>query len=238
MIILFNIDRFSGQKGEKVPLPLLCSNFGTSIRNDAMKCKVEECIGQRVKGGYCNKHYLQMYRHGKILSRTRFDSNESIIKGAVVEIQLYDRHNGKSVKTIIDAEDYDKVKDYKWGFDGKYVATYVNRKKIYLHKLIFDSDEVDHDSRNKLDNRKINLRGCTHQQNLFNQNLNCRNTSGYKGVSYDKKREKWEAYIKINGKKKHIGRYETATDAALAYDKKAVEYFGEFLATNKMLGLL
>lgn len=93
---------------------------------------------------------------------------------------------------------------------------------------------VDHINRNRLDNRKENLRICTASQNGQNKEQD-RGNSGYRGVSYknDQKRNKaWRAYIKKNGKQIFIGHFTSPKEAAKAYDKKAKEIFGQFARLN------
>ena len=88
---------------------------------------------------------------------------------------------------------------------------------------------VDHINCNTLDNTVSNLRWCTQQQNCFNSSLSSINTSGIKGVWFDKARQKWAAEIKFNNKKIFIGRYEKIEDAKQARQSKAKELFGEFI---------
>ena len=93
--------------------------------------------------------------------------------------------------------------------------------------------EVDHIDRNPLNNHRINLRICTKAQNQ--QNCKGRGgTSKYKGVCWEKRRKKWRATIKNNGKQVHIGEFCDEKEAAKAYNKKALEFFGEFSRLNKI----
>lgn len=121
------------------------------------------------------------------------------------------------------------------------------RQCILMHRVILErmlnrrlnkNEEVDHINGNPLDNRRCNLRVATHSQNLKNQNLRKTNTSGYMGVSYSKsvfhltRAKRWQAYIKINGRRKTIGWYATAEEAAHARDNLARVVFGEFARLN------
>ena len=93
---------------------------------------------------------------------------------------------------------------------------------------------VDHvDSKQFLINNIINLRWATFGQNGFNQGKQKNNTSGFKGVSWCKRTQKYEAGIKIKGKKTRIGYFLTAQDAGHAYDEYAKKHHGEFYYKNK-----
>ena len=141
--------------------------------------------------------------------------------------------------TLIDNEDFEKVKKYRWrGSTGGYVRTSWGGKNNYhevrLHRLIMDAPdgiEVDHINRNPRDNRKSNLRLCDRKQNKANTGIISTNTSGYKGVSLHK--GKWQASIRIDGRLRYLGRYETKEEAAKAYDMVAFEVWGEFASLNK-----
>ena len=91
-------------------------------------------------------------------------------------------------------------------------------------------DIVDHINHNGLDNRRPNLRLATRSQNAANLGPYANNTSGYKGVDFN--RGKWRARIREGGVRYFLGYFETAEDAARAYDTKAHELFGEFASLN------
>ena len=107
------------------------------------------------------------------------------------------------------------------------------RRNIRLHREIMgvldDKFIVDHINGNGLDNRRANLRVCTKQQNNRNKSKNI-NSIGPKCVEFLKqcKHKKYRAYITIDNKRVHIGRFETAEEAQAAYNKKSLEVFGEF----------
>ena len=138
---------------------------------------------------------------------------------------------------VFDAADFDTVNKYRWFVNGHgYVcADDKNRKRISLHRLLMgfpDEFVIDHINGDKTDCRRMNLRLASNQQNSFNAKTPSNNTTGYKGVHYDPGRNKYEAYIRPNGRKIHLGRYDSPIDAALAYDKAAFLYFGEFARPN------
>jgi len=91
---------------------------------------------------------------------------------------------------------------------------------------------VDHINGNPLDNRKSNLRICTHAENSNNTGPRKNNTSGYKGVYWAKRNKRWLAQITHNGKQVYIGHYKDKEEAARAYDAKAKEFQGEFAYLN------
>jgi hypothetical protein len=106
----------------------------------------------------------------------------------------------------------------------------------YFHRMIMDAPpgvEVDHISGDTCDYRHINLRLCTHAQNQQNQRKTKRATSSiYKGVYWNKDREKWLAQIVVNGKKKHLSYFQDEIAAACAYDAAAIELFQDFANLN------
>lgn len=138
---------------------------------------------------------------------------------------------------VFDAEDILTVKKYTWGISaGGYVsANLPGGDVLMLHSLLMGAIKglwIDHISRNKLDNRKSNLRYVSPQQNSFNSGISKNNTTGYKGVYYDKNRKKYQAEIMCSRKKYHLGRFDTALEAAKAYNQKAIELFGEYAFLN------
>ena len=145
--------------------------------------------------------------------------------------------------TTFDLEDLEKVAEHPWyvchGGKTSYAQTSIgfgrgNRKLLQLHRLIAGENgkPVDHKNGCGLDNRKSNLRSCSNSENTRNQSLRKDNTTGYKGVSYRKQRGKYRACIEINSRHKHLGHFNCPTAAAIAYDKAAIEHFGEFARLN------
>jgi len=87
-------------------------------------------------------------------------------------------------------------------------------------------------NRDRLDNRKANLRFASSAENARNSSGPRSSTSRYKGVSWYTDYGKWRAAIGHNGRFRHIGYFSSEEDAARAYDEKARELFGDFAATN------
>ena len=106
------------------------------------------------------------------------------------------------------------------------------RETLFLHTLITQYEETDHINGNTFDNRRENLRAATASQNQHNQTLRANNVTGYKGVSWHKQREKFRTRIMVNGHERHLGAFDSAIDAALAYDMAAREDFGIFAMLN------
>ncbi len=141
----------------------------------------------------------------------------------------------------VDAVDYERVAEFEWfagGVDGavyaaRHVRTPEGQVTVYMHRLLADAPYgkvVDHANGNRLDNRRANLRVCEQAENMRNVPRPSHNTSGFKGVSATG--ERWRAYLTFQGKQRNLGTFDTAKEAALAYDRGAVEVFGGFARTN------
>lgn len=102
-------------------------------------------------------------------------------------------------------------------------------KRIALHKFLMNTDEqIDHINRDKTDNRLANLRVCTTQENNFNRTGWKNSKSGFKGVTYVEAKKKFKARIGINGKRIHLGYFDTAEEASRAYNEMAEKFYGEY----------
>lgn len=141
----------------------------------------------------------------------------------------------KNMVAIVDDEDYEKFSKWKWSFSN---VGYAQRTGgVYLHRLIAGAkpgEFVDHINRDKLDNRRSNLRICNKQQNQHNQGPR-KGSSSYKGVSIRKDTGKYTACIHHNYKKINLGSFVTEEEAALAYNEAARKYHGEFAFCNEVL---
>jgi DNA polymerase III alpha subunit len=145
---------------------------------------------------------------------------------------------------LIDDEDYELVSQYKWhavkDTNTYYACAYVKRsgyKKIRMHRLIVKASselQVDHIDGNGLNNQKKNLRLANNAQNHHNLRRVVEGTSKYKGVYKHTVNKNWIARITYEGKIVHLGVFKIETDAALAYNKAAVEHFGEFAFINDL----
>lgn len=140
---------------------------------------------------------------------------------------------------IVDAEDYDRLSQYQW-YASKckntfYALRHTGRATIVMHRQIMHAPKgvlCDHKNHNGLDNRKTNLRLCTNAQNSFNRKPKTNGTSKYKGVCWHKSNRKWSARVSCNGRLYNLGYFDNQIDAAIAYDRKAEQIFGEFAYLN------
>lgn len=184
----------------------------------------------------CGKHRAQIYRHGKISQRTRKDKNEIIIdeENNIAKVCLYDKNGNVKNYAIIDINDIDKIKQYKWSeANTGYATTQLNYKDIILmHRFIMDVDsdefEVDHRDRCRLKNTKDNLRVTNRIHNSKNLKINIRNKSGVSGVHYDKHRDKWKFEIFNNNKRIVSGRVDSFDLAVKERIKNEAIYYKEF----------
>lgn len=142
-------------------------------------------------------------------------------------------------KTMIDRADADLVAGFTWRLCGDgYVQAQRGNLYIYLHRLIAGAglhEFVDHANGNTLDNRSCNLRIATRSQNGANRGPDRRRlgtTSRHKGVSFDRRRKKWAAYIHVEGKTRALGRFDSEAAAARAYNDAAIETWGAFARLN------
>ncbi len=144
--------------------------------------------------------------------------------------------------TVIDDADYAELMKHKWYAQATgYGYTAVRdirdggkRRRIYMHRQIKetpDGMETDHANHNTLDNRKANLRICSHAENQHNTRSQ-KGSSRYKGVGFHKAVKKWQASIRFNSRLRHLGYFTSETEAAKAYDAKAIELFGDFACMN------
>lgn len=143
---------------------------------------------------------------------------------------------------LIDEEDYERVKQWKWSLhSGGYAQRggSVNGKKklFYLHRFILNAavgSEIDHINGNKLDNRKANLRLCNHSQNLWNTRKSKQNKSGYKGVSWDKRNRRFLVRIRNGKDNLYLGSFKDVIEAARTWNEAAKRYHGEFARLNAL----
>ncbi|MCK5611589.1 Fis family transcriptional regulator [Candidatus Pacearchaeota archaeon] len=144
---------------------------------------------------------------------------------------------------LVDDSDYEWLNQWKWSAKEDYKTIYAHRcagpsgKRVHIkmHRLILGckgKEHGDHRDCNGLNNQRCNLRSCSNRENNMNQMISVRNTSGYKGVYWNKASSKWTARIKSSRKRHILGHYFCIVKAAKSYDKAARKYFGEFARLN------
>jgi hypothetical protein len=141
---------------------------------------------------------------------------------------------------IIDTDCINKIKKYYWNvnpFTG-YIYTQIgnrkNRKHLCLHRLLMDckdsQKDIDHINRNKLDNRLLNMRICDHKDNCKNSSIRSDNTSGVRGVSFNKGHNKWKAEINANKHYYFLGYFDRFEDAVEARKQGEIKYHKAYAA--------
>ena len=147
----------------------------------------------------------------------------------------------RNQNALVDTADYDWLNQWNWyaSWHPKEKTFYAERKPhsglVRMHRKILGcgpKEEGDHINHNTLDNRRNNLRKSTRLQNGSNQKISVANSSGYKGVSWNKLRNKWRVQLKFRQKEVWIGYFTDAKEGAKAYDAAAKQYFGEFAHLN------
>ncbi len=148
---------------------------------------------------------------------------------------LYGRYS------FFDTEDTTKILGFTWNINSEgYVSAFSHldgekRVQVLLHRLLMgfpDGKHIDHVNHKPFDNRKVNLRECTHIQNNQNRRKRSGCTSQYKGVSWYKTKKRYIAAITYNKKRIKLGYFKSEYDAAKAYDEAALKYFGPFAKLN------
>jgi hypothetical protein len=136
-------------------------------------------------------------------------------------------------QVLVDDADIDLLSTRNWRVYNNSGRWYARSKgNVSMHRFLMDAQPgqiVDHRNRNTLDNRRCNLRFCTHSQNQQNRYCN-RGTSKYKGVY--RERNGWRAYIGFESKQIWLGSFSSEEDAARAHDRAAKIYHGEFAFLN------
>jgi len=170
--------------------------------------------------------------------------NKYKFEKSICKIELYNKNGNVRNYSIIDIDDYSKVNKYRWyqqsqGYVVAKTGKLAKRETIFLHRFLLglkknDGFFSDHINRDVLDNRNSNLIKSDAKSNSMNQGVPSNNTSGYKGVHFCARKNKWKAVIGLNYKKIFLGHFKSKEDAALAYNLSAKKYHGEYAFQNKI----
>lgn len=144
---------------------------------------------------------------------------------------------------IVDDADFEFLNQWKWYAQKTEAGFYASRCKyrrgpgrlVLMHRLVAnakESEEIDHWNRNTLDNQRLNLRVATVSQNAANRKISTKNTSGHKGVCWNKERSKWHAYFYKGGKIYNLGFFDDKTEAAQVRELEFKKAFGQFAANG------
>lgn len=193
----------------------------------------------------CSKHMHQIHKHGHPLDnnpRTVNDLNEfRKLDDGTFEFDLYDVHGNVTGSFIIDADDLHIVRYKKWRSGRGYPVTGSKAAGgiILLSRMLLGVTDpeikVDHINGNKLDNRKSNLRVCAQGENTYNKSYMALNTSGFIGVSRDKRPErtkKWQVEVRYKNRRFRLGSYLTIEEAVYARYIGTQLLYKEFRNTN------
>jgi len=144
---------------------------------------------------------------------------------------------------IVDDEDFEHLNRLTWWRGGPrkeyaYTTIYKNGipKNYPMHRMVmgFPKKSVDHKNTDGFDNRKMNLRTCTHKQNCANRKKRKDNKTGFKGVVLTKNKQKFIAQIRKSTHNIYIGVYSSAIEAAKAYNEVVTKLHGEFANLNQI----
>ena len=198
----------------------------------ANKCsKSSDRVYTNAHGTFCNKHYLHISRHGKIIEKTSRDERSAVMFQDYALLPLGIDAKGGYAKVDKEFAYLDK---HKWVKTTLGYAICPTTKEM-LHRLVVSCPSnkvIDHIDGDPLNNTQSNLRICTQAENSKNQKIKTRNTTGYKGVYLDKRFGKFVARVKHNYKTHYAGQFDSAIEAALAYNHLATKLHGDFARLN------
>jgi len=165
--------------------------------------------------------------------------NRLIIPGTPPSIKYIPLNHGKYA--IVDEDDYEYLSKFRWRYAAGYAVRFCkesSNRSMSMHREIMGCPEnlfVDHINGNGLDNRKANLRICSHKQNNRNRAPHKRKCSSkYKGVCWSKNHGKWVSRIIVDNKQIFLGYFDDEVLAAMAYNEAAIKYYGDFARLNEI----
>ena len=187
----------------------------------------------------CEEHTIKVIQQGHLKSQKSLSCgcyNKERIKETHKKYNkyiLYEKYgvlwtSNTNEEVYFDIDDAEQILKYCWYKDSTgYAASTINDKTTRLHAYL-GFKWYDHCNRNKLDNRKENLRQCTQKENNINNGIKNNNTSGIIGVYFHSRSKKWKAQININKKTKSLGTFIDKIEAIKARLKAEREHYGEF----------
>lgn len=194
-------------------------------------------LGYNLKNGNTTscgcEHLKNSVRIGKLMGKINGKRNK--------KYNVYDLsgdygvgYTSKGEEFYFDLEDYDKIKDYCWYIDENgYVVNRTDKDVVLMHRLIMglikgDKREIDHIYHKTNDNRKAQLRVVCSSENKMNKRLQSNNSSGHRGVSYNKQCGKWETEISAYNSKVRLGYFDDINEAIHIREQAEEKYFGEY----------
>ena len=200
------------------------------------KCNQTNCDSKHHSKGYCGKHYLNYRRNNGVVKPTQKDRRNFIVEDGICKVPC--SINGRVEYAIVDIG-FKYLEKFNWHLDSStgYVKTSLNRKHLYLHRLVVGeipkAMHTDHINRDKLDNREANLRVVTPTYNFMNTIKRTGTLNRYRGV--EKRGNSWRVSVSKNNISYRVGSFNSEIKAALAYNKKCLELYGEYAYQNKIL---
>lgn len=169
----------------------------------------EVSFNRKLKKHLCRRHSVQVSRYGNIRKRTLADKNDFLLKSNHAEIIIYNRKCEEVARAKVDKEDLDRIITAgSWCID--YYGYAMNGKHGAMHRFIIgkrEGYEIDHKNRNKLDNRKQNLRFVTHRVNTINRDA--------KNV-FKLSSGRWGAMVGWKGEQNYLGTFDSEREAKSA----------------------
>lgn len=189
-------------------------------------CSIEGCEKPFLARGWCSMHYGRWKNHGDPLAiPDKSVPNRHEQQSDTVGVLVITRRNGSEVRCLYDLADHELVTQHQWFMGGGYVYRNTrggrnNTRVVSLHRHLIglglgDPGVVDHISGDRLDCRRRNLRIADSGLNGENRAvINELGTSRYRGVCWDKSRNLWKAYTRVNGRMVNLGHFPTEDAAA------------------------
>lgn len=183
--------------------------------------KIVSVEGNKLRSGHTKS--CGCYNADRIKKQRKFNEYE-IING-YVKVKLNDKNY-----MLCDIEDWERFKGHYWFINdtGYAVCETMKTGTLRFHKLVTGTTAeviIDHINRNKLDNRKQNLRIANKKVNSINRDLQSNNTTGHAGVHFNKNNGKWNARVKVNGKVIWLGSFQTKEEAIAARQAGEEKYY-------------